>query len=139
MNEIENLTLENMINLEYKFIFDYYDKPLSFIGCVNQTNYLFYFINDNSYFVAKLTKKDVEVLSELKNFKNFLSYLIKEMKLNVLTIDFKNKLINCSSIDDSLSADYLPETKELIQFDFNEKIEIAKDYKFENKLTFATE
>ena len=89
---------ELLINMEYKLIFDYYDQPLSFVAKVGSTDYLFYFISNDKYF---LTKIDTDVATKLNDFKNLTKlyqYLKQSNKIEVVTFDFTNKKVKLSLI-----------------------------------------
>ena len=37
---------KELVNMEYKLIFDYYDQPLSFVAKIGSIDYLFYYISN---------------------------------------------------------------------------------------------
>lgn len=50
-------------DIDYLFIFDYYDYPLSFISKKIEGNYyFFYFIDDYTYFIKRLSIKDISLV-----------------------------------------------------------------------------
>ncbi|MBC1935079.1 hypothetical protein [Listeria grandensis] len=137
---MNKLSHSELLNIEYKFIFEYYDKPLSFIGYANQHNYLFYFIDDTSFFTAELTKSDTIYLSECKDLTKLINDLISREKLYILEFDFLNDSIKYTNAEHNKQAieDY-PNIPNLIEFDFNSNRIIEKDYRFENYLDFPLE
>lgn len=116
---------ELVINMEYKLIFDYYDQPLSFVAKVGSTDYLFYFISNDKYF---LTKIDTDVATKLNDFKNLTKlyrYLKQSNKIEVVTFDFTNRKVKYIPLNSFKDAQkYLPETGDNIDFDFQNEIEI---------------
>ena len=70
------LSYNNLLNLDYKYIFDYYDRPLSFIGFLNSKNYLFHYIDEDVFFVTELTLKLANKLSRSKNLTKFYSDIL---------------------------------------------------------------
>ncbi|GAA3251730.1 hypothetical protein LMG8520_1720 [Lactococcus lactis subsp. lactis] len=53
----------NLEELDYLFIFDYYDYPLSFISKKIEGNYyFFYFIDYSTYFIKRLSIKDISLI-----------------------------------------------------------------------------
>ena len=65
-------------SIEYLYIFDYYDFPLSFITKkINGKYYFFYYLDFETYFVKALSIKDINLIfsdistrSLLENFYN---------------------------------------------------------------------
>lgn len=116
---------ELLINMEYKLIFDYYDQPLSFVAKVGSTDYLFYFISNDKYF---LTKIDADVATKLNDFKNLTKlyqYLKQSNKIEVVTFDFINKKVKYIPLNSFKDAQkYLPKTGDNIDFDFENGIKI---------------
>lgn len=116
---------ELLISMEYKLIFDYYDQPLSFVAKVGLTDYLFYFISNDKYF---LTKIDTDVATKLNDFKNLTrlyQYLKQSNKIEVVTFDFTNKKVKYIPLNSFKDAqNYLPISERNITFDFENGIKI---------------
>lgn len=64
---IKHLTYDDLSNLQYRLIFDYYDQPLSFIAQIKSSNYLFYFISDKEWFITEVNQDIIDRLNHLKN------------------------------------------------------------------------
>lgn len=138
---MNRLTYDELVNIEYKFIFDYYDKPLVFIGHSNQANYLLYFIDSKRFFISRLDKRDVKKISELKNLTSFYRYLIENDNLQVLIFDYVSKQVDYYKLHE-IEFDYetfLPKTNTLIDFDYFNEREIDFNYRFEDHLSFPLE
>lgn len=116
---------EELVNIEYKLIFDYYDQPLSFVAKVGSADYLLYFISNDKYF---LTKIDADVATKLNDFKNLTKlykYLKQSDKIKVVTFDFTNKKLKYIPLSSFSNAEkHLPKTGDDIDFDFQNEIEI---------------
>lgn len=69
--------------MDYKYIFDQYDKPLFFIGRENGHDILFYARNKSSYFHAVLDKDDMDLIFSGKEIRAILKTLRGEGKLDV--------------------------------------------------------
>lgn len=135
------LYFEDLINLEYKYIFDYFDIPLSFIGKINNKNYLFYYIDEITFFVVELTFFLAKELSKHKNLTYFFSEVIDEEKLNIVSLDYDNESVNYLT-PDSLKNDlvyYLPQSDSKIDYDYNRNKEIEPDYDLTSELEFPLE
>ncbi|MEB6146367.1 hypothetical protein [Enterococcus casseliflavus] len=132
--------MNNLIfsDMEYIFIFDYYDTPLFFISQSrkNSNYYLFYSINDDAYFYSELSASDINYLFSNPNGYDVLHYLKKKSKLNFVVIKDNsfdvNSLAEYTNIFNEDIREALPLEKYPIEFDFVHKLEfedIRKQYK----------
>lgn len=139
--KMNKLSFKEIMNLDYKFIFDYFDVPLSFIGESKKRNYLFYYIDDETFFVSELKKRDVIQLDNTKNLKKFMEYLIEIEKLKIMKFDFSEDRVEYISIEqaDFDFKKYLPKSNKVIDYDYNLNIEIPKEYSFSRHLKFLLE
>lgn len=138
---MSKLNFENLINLEYKYIFDYFDMPLSFIGKINNKNYLFYYIDETTFFIVELTFSLTKELSKYKNLTYFFSEVIEEDDLKIVSLDYNNEAITYLT-SDNLKEDlsyYLPKSGSIIDYDYYENKEIESDYDLTSKLEFPIE
>lgn len=125
MNELEYNDFKNM---QYKLIFDYYDRPLSFIAKIRSNDYLLYFISQKEYFISLIDFEAAKQLNELKDLTKLFKYLEKENKINVAFFDFKNKLVDITPLNkcEDLKK-YLPKVNDEIIFDYKNEIEINQN------------
>lgn len=138
---MNRMSYKEIININYKLIFEYFDTPLSFIGESKKRNYLFYYINDETFFVSELRKKDVGQLNIQKNLTDFMSYLVDENKVNIVKFDFSNDTVAYQSLDDATFEveKYLPSSKKVIDYDYNLEIEIPFEFDYLSTLNFPLE
>lgn len=136
LSELSNLTYKDLQSIEYEFIFDYYDLPLSFIAFVNNENYLFYYMDDNSYFVSKLAKKDVESLSEHKDLTIFFHQLVNDNRIELIAFNHEDESIVLTNVLNREMRDCFPTISNKIECDFYRAIEITENYRFEDGLVF---
>lgn len=77
------------LDMEYIFVFDYYDIFLFFIfwSWKNNNYYLFYFINDDVYFYSELFVLDINYLFSNLNGYDIFYYFKKKFKLNFVMVN----------------------------------------------------
>lgn len=111
-------------SIEYLYIFDYYDFPLSFITKkINGKYYFFYYLDFETYFVKALSIKDINLIfsdistrSLLENFYNQEDFFVLYKNKNN-QYDFNN--ISVFEIENNIRAtDYFPENDSKFQQDF---------------------
>ena len=138
---MNRLSFKEVMDAEYKFIFEYFDSPLSFISVSKKRNYFFYYINDDSFFVSELKKKDFEILNETKNLKKFMDYLVNLDKVNIINFNFDNDEVQYLTLEqaDFEVEKFLPKTNKIIDYDYNLEIEIPYDYDYSRYLEFPLE
>lgn len=127
MEKMNNLIFSDM---EYIFIFDYYDFPLFFISQSrkNSNYYLFYSINDDVYFFSELSASDINYLFSNPNGYDILHYLKKKSKLKFVVIN-----------NDSFAVNNLNEYVNIFNEDVSEALPLEKhpiEFEFVNKLNF---
>ncbi|ATF25330.1 hypothetical protein CNY62_02375 [Brochothrix thermosphacta] len=132
------LSFSRAINIEYKFIFEYYDRPLSFIGFVDNINYLFHFIDDENFFIAEMNIQEVEKLSENKNISDFLHFLIDENKVSIINFNYDLEETCYKDFDETFER-YIPKNDSLIDYDILSERQIDADFRFESQLVFPIE
>ena len=121
------INYNQIVNMEYKMIFEYFDKPLSFISEVTNRNYFFHFLDDSTYFISELHKKDIEFLNDSKDLFVFINYLLDNDELFVLKLD-NDSVEYFPTNDYQVLNDFHLET-----FILNEEYNLDYDYK--NKVT----
>lgn len=125
MNDLEYSDFKNM---QYKLIFDYFDRPLSFIAKIRSNDYLLYFISRKEYFISLIDFEAAKQLNELRDLTKLYRYLGKKNKINVAFFDFKNKLVNITPLDKCEDfKKYLPKVDDEIIFDYKNDIEINQN------------
>lgn len=121
-------TYEELINMEYKLIFDYYDKPLSFIAEVAGKNYLFFFISDDQWFITLVDQDVANKLNDYKDLKPLYKYLYKHNKVELLIFDFDNNTVSYTAAKDfGKYKFYLPKISDKIDFDYEREVEITTE------------
>ena len=119
-------TYEELVNMKYKLIFDYYDKPLSFIAEVAGKNYLFFFISDDQWFITLVDQDVANKLNEYKDLKPLYKYLYKHNKVELLTFDFDNSAASYTAAKDfGKYKFYLPDVSDKIYFDYEHEVMIT--------------
>lgn len=114
--------------MQYKLIFDYFDRPLSFIAKIRSNDYLLYFISRKEYFISLIDFEAAKQLNELRDLTKLYRYLGKKNKINVAFFDFKNKLVNITPLDKCEDfKKYLPKVDDEIIFDYKNDIEINQN------------
>lgn len=138
---MDKLSYNNLLNLEYKYIFDYYDTPLSFIGYINKKNYLFYFIEDDKFFITELTLKTATRLSQEKNLTRFYSFLLEKDLIKIITLNHDDKKIQYSNIEDEDFdvIHFLPKSDREIDYDYFSKNDIHQSFDLLTNLEFPFE
>lgn len=124
---MSNLQYEDFFNIKYQLIFDYYDRPLSFVAKVKAKNYLFFFITKNEYFMAEVNHDVASKLNEFKDLMKLFNYLNQKKEIKVLC--FKdNKQIEIIDLDELPNAKkFLPKTADKFDFDYQHEIPIKQD------------
>ncbi len=123
---MNNLVFSDM---EYIFIFDYYDTPLFFISQSRQDSnyYLFYSIDDDAYFYSELSASDIDYLFSNPNGYDVLHYLKKKSKLNFVVVN--NNSFDVNSLEEYANffnediTEVFPLEKYPIEFDFLHKLD----------------
>ncbi|BDC76493.1 hypothetical protein [Enterococcus faecalis] len=123
--------MNNLIfsDMEYIFVFDYYDTPLFFISQSRKNNnyYLFYSINEDVYFYSELSVSDINYLFSNPNGYDILHYLKKKSKLNFVMINNNSfdiySLAEYTNIFNEDISEALPLEKYPIEFDFVHKLD----------------
>lgn len=119
-------TYEELVNMEYKLIFDYYDKPLSFIAEVACKNYLFFFISDDQWFITLVDQDVANKLNDYKDLKSLYKYLYKHNKVELLIFDFDNNTVSYTAAKDfGKYKFYLPDVSDKIYFDYEHEVMIT--------------
>lgn len=131
------LSLNDISEINYKYIFDYYDRPLSFIGNIKNQVYFFYFLSDERFLTAELSESDVMYLSDNKDITDFVNRLLYLDKLGLIDIDFSTENLVYRSINfRELRMLDFPEISNEIKYDYLTESEIQKDFRFESHLEF---
>lgn len=116
--------------MEYIFIFDYYDIPLYFISYINNEYYLYYCIDDSTFFKTDaLNYEDFKIIFSDKSTLNILKYFYQHHKLkiqdnlNTLTIDQYNNHHQENVLD------YFPDDDIYMEYEYLSKqdINVLKD------------
>lgn len=116
---------KELVNMEYKLIFDYYDQPLSFVAKIGSIDYLFYYISNEEYFLTQIDIDVAKKLNDLKNLTKLYEYLKQKQKIQIVTFDFKNKKVKFIPLSSFKNAqEYLPKSGENITFDYQNEIKI---------------
>lgn len=124
---IKHLTYDDLTNLQYQLIFDYYDQPLSFIAQIKTQNYLFYFISDNQWFITEVNQDIIDQLNLLKNLTPLYQYLYQHDELFVVTFDHSKQQVTYQPAKRFAHImHYLPISNKPITFDYEHKIKITK-------------
>lgn len=124
---MSDLQYKDFTNIKYQLIFDFYDRPLSFVARIKTKDYLFFFIAKNEYFMAEVNHDVANKLNEFKDLTKLFDYLDREKKIKVLR--FKNdKQIEIIDLDKLPSAKkFLPKVVDKIDFDYQHEIPIKQD------------
>lgn len=121
-------TYEELVNMEYKLIFDYYDKPLSFIAEVADKNYLFFFISDDKWFIALVDQDVANKLNAYKDLKPLYKYLYERNKVELLAFNFDNNAVSYTAAKDfDKHKFYLPKVSDKIDFDYEHEVKITTE------------
>lgn len=121
-------TYKELVNMKYKLIFDYYDKPLSFIAEVADKNYLFFFISDDKWFITLVDQDVADKLNDYKDLKPLYNYLYKHNKIELLIFDFDNNAISYTAAKDfGKYKFYLPKVSDKIGFDYEHEVKITTE------------
>lgn len=138
---MNKLSFKELMNIEYKYIFEYFDSPLSFIATSKRRNYLFYYIDDTSFFIAELIKNDISTLNETKNLKEFMKYLADLDKIKVVTFDFTSDQVSYLSLDEVTFdfENYFPTSDKIVDYDYNLEQDIPFNYDYADELDFPLE
>lgn len=123
---MQNLQYHDFKNIKYKLIFDYYDRPLSFVAQIKMTNYLFFLISAHEYFIVEVDHEVANKLNEYKDLTKLFKDLEKKRKINVLF--FKNNKMKIINLDEVPSVrKFVPEINDAITFDYKNEMPIYKD------------
>lgn len=121
-----------MENIDYLFIFDYYDYPLSFISNKIDGSYrFFYFIDDYTYFLKRLSIKDIVLLFSDLSTKELLDFFIAQSDFEIIEYDALSNEINIKSIseyelDNSVKVvDFFPDENSKFEEDIISKISFS--------------
>ena len=121
-------TYEELVNMGYKLIFDYYDKPLSFVAEVAGKNYLFFFISDDKWFIALVDQDVANKLNDYKDLKPLYKYLYKHNKVELLIFDSDNNAVSYTAAKDfGKYKFYLPDVSDKIYFDYEHEVKITTE------------
>ncbi|MGV2927200.1 DUF2009 domain-containing protein [Macrococcus capreoli] len=124
-----------LMNLDYKYIFDYYDFPLFFVS-MNKDNQLFlnYYIeevsNEDKWFFSQITKRElIYLLSKKLEVKNLLIKLINDKRMEYLFVNESERDIRFENID-IIDYEELPLEEFYVEYDFvsNSKIEYENEF-----------
>lgn len=119
-------TYKELVNMKYKLIFDYYDKPLSFIAEVAGKNYLFFFISDDQWFITLVDQDVANKLNDYRDLKPLYKYLYKHNKVELLIFDFDNNTVSYTAAKDFGKYEfYLPDVSDKIYFDYEHEVMIT--------------
>lgn len=119
-------TYEELVNMKYKLIFDYYDKPLSFIAEVAGKNYLFFFISDDQWFITLVDQDVANKLNDYKDLKPVYKYLYERNKVELLIFDFDNNTVSYTAAKDFGKYKFhLPDVSDKIYFDYEHEVMIT--------------
>lgn len=119
-------TYKELVNMKYKLIFDYYDKPLSFIAEVAGKNYLFFFISDDQWFITLVDQDVANKLNDYKDLKPVYKYLYERNKVELLIFDFDNNTVSYTAAKDFGKYKFhLPDVSDKIYFDYEHEVMIT--------------
>ena len=138
LNKIKRLKYEELNQLDIRYVFDYWDFPLSFIGILDNTVYLFYYIDDNSYFYANLNKTDIEHFAQTRELRGLLLRLMAEDRLWVININSYEGTVECIGEVEELHhyRHYIPTNGVEEQYNYVTKQKIGRDEDFKDLLEF---
>lgn len=125
---MKELVYNDFVKIDLKLSFAYYDQDLAFIADIKGKNYLFYLIDDYTYFMVLVDTKVAKRLNELKNLTALFKELDQANKINVLLLDPDAKLVKIEPL--AKHGDlrkYLPKTNQRITFDYFNEVEIKPD------------
>lgn len=137
------INYNQIVNMEYKVIFEYFDKPLSFISEVENRNYFFHFLDDSIYFIAELHKQDINYLNDVKDVFSFINHLLDNEDLFILEIN--DSSVEYHYINDyQISNEFTLETFVLdeefpLEYDYKNKTPILNETNLFNYLEFPLE
>lgn len=126
---MNNITYQDFISKKYELIFEYFDRPLSFIAKINEYDYLCYFIKNTEYFISLVTRPIALKLNQVKDLSKLYPILERENLINVITLDPTKKQARIVSL---LTK---PNLKIHIP---REPDEIIYDYHNEKRITYGT-
>lgn len=114
-----------MDNIEYLFIFDYYDSPLSFITKkINGNYYFLYFIDFGTYFSKPLSIKDIILLFSNIPTKDILNVFLKDSNSKIIEQESNGDGLFLKSIKEYelernlIITDYFPSDDSKFESDF---------------------
>lgn len=125
---MKELVYNDFVKIDLKLSFAYYDQDLAFIADIKDEDYLFYLIDDYTYFMVLVDAKVAKRLNELKDLTALFKELGQANKINVLLLDPDAETVDIEPLNKHEDLrKYLPKTNKRITFDYCNEIEIKPD------------
>ncbi|WP_413531467.1 hypothetical protein [Carnobacterium maltaromaticum] len=128
------LTLKQLNDIEYLFIFEYFDQPLFFVAKSNRHAYLFFYFDEGKYLYSPLEIADIDLLMTNESNRSILNRLISYGTLDVLHVSDTVEYYSISDYEEKFGLnieDLLPKEKFNRKFDYQNNlsiVELAKQY-----------
>lgn len=125
---MKELVYNDFVKIDLKLSFAYYDQDLAFIADIKDEDYLFYLIDDYTYFMVLVDAKVAKRLNELKDLTALFKELGQANKINVLLLDPDAETVDIEPLNKHEDLrKYLPKTNKKITFDYCNEVEIKPD------------
>lgn len=125
---MKELVYNDFVKIDLKLSFAYYDQDLAFIADIKDEDYLFYLIDDYTYFMVLVDAKVAKRLNELKDLTALFKELGQANKINVLLLDPDAETVVIEPLNKHEDLrKYLPKTNKRITFDYCNEVEIKPD------------
>lgn len=125
---MKELVYNDFVKIDLKLSFAYYDQDLAFIADIKDEDYLFYLIDDYTYFMVLVDAKVAKRLNELKDLTALFKELGQANKINVLLLDPDAETVDIEPLNKHEDLrKYLPKTNKRITFDYCNEVEIKPD------------
>lgn len=125
---MKELVYNDFVKIDLKLSFAYYDQDLAFIADIKDEDYLFYLIDDYTYFMVLVDAKVAKRLNELKDLTALFKELGQANKINVLLLDPDAETVDIEPLNKHEDLrKYLPKTNKRITFDYCNEVEIKSD------------
>lgn len=125
---MKELVYNDFVKIDLKLSFAYYDQDLAFIANIKDEDYLFYLIDDYTYFMVLVDAKVAKRLNELKDLTALFKELGQANKINVLLLDPDAETVDIEPLNKHEDLrKYLPKTNKRITFDYCNEVEIKPD------------
>ncbi|MFC6464900.1 hypothetical protein ACFP65_07955 [Marinilactibacillus sp. GCM10026970] len=122
--------------MEYVFIFEYFDQPLAFISSNNNKYYFLYTMDDNLYFIKRLDRDNIDLIFSDSSIGDILYEFKESGDLKVLIIENEqSRIFSIEEYEFSFSdsiVEYIPTEDVFFEYDYlrNESLqEISANYK----------